>query len=476
MNIRRNQYKLIILLFFVSLTWAACRVGREYQRPALELPAHYNRETTADTSDIAQIKWDAFFKDTTLVRLIGEGLRHNYDLQIALKKIEAAQQQVKQAKLLWLPGMDLQVSAQTSRPSDKSLTGASIGNFPGTNHIEDYSAALSLSWEADIWGKIRSQKEATVASYLQTADVARAVRTRLITDIARSYYNLLMLDEQMSISQENLALRDSTLQLTRLLKQAGQVTTLAMQQAEAQKQFTAGFIHQLQMDISLQEHALNILTGEMPDTIATKTQLSQLAVPDTLSAGVPATLVSRRPDVRASEMALVAANARTGIAKADLYPSLDITASGGVNAFKASDWFNVPAALFGLVAGTVAQPIFRHRQLKTNWEVAKIQQEEAVLAFRQAVLNAVGEVSDVLVQIKQLKEEQAITANRVHTLQQAVSNAQLLFKSGMANYLEVITAQQNALEAELSLADVKRQRLTAAVELYRSLGGGSQAE
>jgi NodT family efflux transporter outer membrane factor (OMF) lipoprotein len=472
MNIGRNQYKLIILFLFISTGWMACRVGREYQRPALELPSHFNNETTADTSSIATIKWSSFFKDTTLLQLINEGIAHNYDLQIAIKRIEAAQEQVKEAKLLGLPGLDLQVSAQSSRPSDKSLTGASISTFPGNNHIEDYSAAFSLSWEADIWGKIRSRKEATIAAYLETSDAARAVQTRLITDIAQGYYNLLMLDEQMEVARENLALRDSTLQLTRLLKQATQVTELAVQQAAAQKQSTAAFIHQLEMDRSLQEHALSILTGKLPDKIARSRRLSQLKVPDTLSTGVPAAMVSRRPDVKASEMALVAANARAGIAKANLYPSLNITAAGGLNAFKASDWFNMPGALFGLVTGSVAQPIFQHRQLKTDWEVAKIEREEAVLSFRQSVLNAVGEVSDALVRINQLKQIQKITAIRVHTLEQAVSNAQLLFKSGMANYLEVITAQQNALQTELSLADVKRQRLSAVVELYGALGGG----
>lgn len=471
-HIMNIKYKLATLSLFLLFTWSACRIGREYQRPALQLPEDFNNEVTTDSSSIAQIQWDAFFKDTTLLKLINKGLKHNYDLQIAVKRIDAAQQQVKQAKLLGLPGVGLLISAQTSRPSDKSLTGASIGSLTGANHIEDYSTALSLSWEADIWGKIRRQKEATVANYLQTTDAARAVRTRLIADIALGYYNLLMLDKQMRIAKENLVLRDSTLTLTRLLMQAGRVTSLATQQAKAQKQSTATLIHQLKIELALQEHALNILIGQMPGNIARNTQLAQLKVPDTLSAGVPATLVSQRPDVRISEMALVAANAHAGIAEANLYPSLKITASGGVNAFKASDWFNMPGALFGLVAGSVAQPIFQHRRLKTKWEVAKIKREEATLAFRRSVLNAVGEVSDVLVQINQLEQTQSITTDRVQTLQLAVNNAQLLFKSGMANYLEVITAQQNALQAELSLANLKRRRLSAAVELYRALGGG----
>lgn len=472
MNFSISKKASAILLLLLTFSWMACRIGKEYQRPTLYLPGHYPGADAADTSNIAQIQWESFFKDSTLLDLINEGLKHNYDLQIALKRVAAAEQQVKQAKLLWLPGLGLNVSAQSSRPSDESLTGASIASFPGTNHIEDYAAAVTLSWEADIWGKIRSRKEATIAAFLQTKEAGRAIKTRLIADIASGYYNLLMLDDQMAIAEKNLSLRDSTLQLTRLLQQAGRVTSLAFQQAKAQKQATSEFIRQLHIDIAIQEHALSMLTGQMPGKIATKGSLAQMSIPDSLSAGIPAALVSYRPDVKAREMALIAANARAGMAHAKMYPSLNITASGGINAFKASDWFNMPGALFGLVAGSIAQPIVEHRQMKTKWEVAKIQRDEAVMAFRQSVLNAVGEVSDALVQIDELKQKQSITSNRVKTLELAVNNARLLFKSGMANYLEVITAQQNALQAELSLADVKRRRLSASVELYRALGGG----
>jgi outer membrane protein TolC len=155
-----------------------------------------------------------------------------------------------------------------------------------------------------------------------------------------------------------------------------------------------------------------------------------------------------------------------------MYPALRITASGGVNSFKASNWFNIPAALFGIVAGSIAQPLLQHKELSTQYEVAKINREKTVLQFRQSVLNAVGEVSDAMVKIEKLKQEQAIAANRVKTLQQATSNASMLFKNGLANYLEVITAQGNVLQGELELASIKRDELSATADLYRSLGGG----
>jgi multidrug efflux system outer membrane protein len=187
---------------------------------------------------------------------------------------------------------------------------------------------------------------------------------------------------------------------------------------------------------------------------------------------LPSAIVSRRPDVKSTELALTIANANVGITKAAMYPSLTITASGGVNSFKASNWFNLPASLFGTVAGGIVQPIFQKKQLRTNFEVAKVEREKTVLQFRQSVLNAVGEVSDALVKIEKLKQQQAIAANRVKTLQQATANANLLFKNGLANYLEVITAQGNVLQGELELATVKRTQLSAVAELYRSLGGG----
>jgi outer membrane protein, multidrug efflux system len=183
-------------------------------------------------------------------------------------------------------------------------------------------------------------------------------------------------------------------------------------------------------------------------------------------------MVSRRPDVRSTELALVASNARVGVAQASMYPALNITAGGGLESFKSSNWFSIPNSLFGLAAGTIAQPIFRRRELKTQFEVAKLEREQSVIQFRQSVLQATTEVANALVQSKKLKEQRDIAISQVDTLHHAIFNSQLLFKSDMATYLEVITAQGNALQAELNLAAIQRQELGAMVELYRSLGGG----
>ncbi|MBO9657840.1 MAG: efflux transporter outer membrane subunit [Chitinophagaceae bacterium] len=463
--------------FYVTTALAvlliSCRVGKSYQQPELVLPAQFDTTTSfADTSSIADIPWTEFFTDTTLKSLISKGIQYNHDLLIAVKRLEAAQLQAKQAKLLYLPDVNLGVTGQYNRPSDNSLNGLSAQGFLGKSHIESYSAALTLSWEADIWGKIRGRKEIALTQYLQTGEALKAVQTQLVSQIAQGFYNLLMLDKQIQIAQKNLALNDSFLIATKLLKDAGNISILAVQQAESQKQATALLIPQLEQEIALQENMLQLLTGQLPGKLGRQTSLGDLTVQDKLSTGLPVSMVSRRPDVRADELALVIANARVGVAQADMYPALTLTAGGGLESFRSSNWFNIPGSLFGLAAGSILQPVFRKGALKTQFEVSKLEREQAVIKFRQSVLQASTEVSNALVQTDKLKQQQTIAASQTDTLKKAVVNAQWLFKSDMASYLEVITAQGNALQAELNLAMIQRSRLNAMVELYRALGGG----
>jgi multidrug efflux system outer membrane protein len=474
LSTKKNSYQPYLWTLLLVACLASCKVQQEYHRPELQLPAQFSDNNNTDTNSIANLKWNQFFTDTTLQGLIRKGLLYNYDLQIALRNISAANEQVKQAKTLELPQVGVQVAAQIDRPSDNSLNGITAQSFLNQSDLNDYNASIGISWEADIWGKIRMQKQATIAQYLQTYEAAQAIQTRLISDIAQGYYNLLMLDAQLAVAENNLRLSDTTLLLTRLQRDAGNATGLAVEQAEAQKQATAILIPSLQQSIALQEHALSILTGDLPNTIQRNVQLNQINMPDSLAVGIPVAMVSRRPDVHAAELGLIVANKEVGVAKANMYPSLNITAQGGLDAFKTSNWFNIPGALFGIVTGTVAQPLFEHRTLKTKYKVAEIQREQSVLQFRQSVLNAVGEVADALTKEEKLKEQQQITSARVDTLHAAIHNAQLLFRSDMATYLEVITAQSNALQAELDLASVQRLRLSAAIDLYRALGGGRE--
>lgn len=469
-----NKY---IYVLSIPLVLSACKMGKDYVRPQTALPEQFNPRTTAATAaasgpGIANIAYKDFFTEPTLKQLIDSAVLRNFDLQFAIKNIESAKQSLKMANAGFLPEVNLQVNASSNRASDNSMNGMSAAMFTGKKHIEDYNANLGLSWEADIWGKIARRKEAALDTYLQTAAAARAVQTQVVASVAQGFFNLLMLDAQLEIAKHNVVLNDSTLIVIRLQKEAGQVNILAVQQAEAQQLSAALLVPQLEQLITIQENALRTLAGAFPSKIERKVSLGAFSVAEHLSTGIPADILSIRPDVKAAELNVMAANAQIGAAQASMYPSLNITASGGINAFKASNWFSIPGSLFGTVAGGLTQPVFQRRQLKTQFELAKIDKDKSVIEFKRSIINAVTEVTDALVKLDKLKKQRELQESRVQTLKHAIKNADMLFKNGMANYLEVITAQSNVLQSELSLMDIQRQQLSAMVDLYRSLGGG----
>src|SRR5450432_690458 len=462
------RYRYILV---ITLSIASCRTGKNYQRPSVLLPDRFNPEAvTADTNSIADISWENYFSEPLFKQLIDSGITRNYDLQFALRNISIAQSQVKQANWLWYPQISAGLGFQYNRYSDNGPAG--IKNGALSNHSYDYLASANMNWEIDIWGKISRQQEAGVANYLQTFEAAKAVQTRLVADIAQGYFSLLMLDQQLMETRKTLALTIDFVKLTRLLYDAGEVTYLAIQQAESQRQNTAELVPTIEQSILIQENSLQLLTGNLPGSVRRDQNLTDIHFNDNLATGLPIAILNRRPDVRANEMALVGANAQVGISQANMYPALTLTAGAGFESLKASNWFNIPGSLFGLAGATLIQPVLQGRQLRTQYEIAKQQREEAVIRFRQSVLTATIEVSNALIQVNKLKEQEIIAQQRTDTLSAAVSNSQLLFKNDMANYLEVITAQQTALDAQLSLAFIQRAELNARVELYRSLGGG----
>ncbi|WP_113662986.1 TolC family protein [Pedobacter nanyangensis] len=468
--------KTLIYSFLITLLVGSygCSIPRNVINPIQDKPSQFRGLSNVDDTSIGSLAVKDFFATQAIQQLIDSAIARNIDLQIALKNIDAADLLMRRARMGNIPQLNLQVTANSNRPSDNSLNGLSASQFLKTSHVEDYNANLSLSWEADIWGKISKQKEASYAAYLQTAEAKKAVQTRIVAMVATSFYRLLLLDEQLKIAQRNLALSDSTLKMVSKQFEVGQVSSLAVQQTEGQLLRASQLIPQIAQEISVQENALSELTGKFPTAIERSATLAQLEIPTQLAVGVPSVMLATRPDVKSVELGLRVANAKVGVANASLYPSLTISASAGLNSFKASNWFNVPASLFGIVGGGITQPIFNRRELKTQFELAKVEREKSVLLFRQAVIKAVVEVSNEQAKLENLKREYGIAQKRIATLRSAVKNADLLFNHGMANYLEVITAQANLLQGELDLASLKTAQLNASVELYRALGGGWQ--
>ena len=464
-----------MLVGALLLLTSACRVGHNYTRPVLPIPAQYRAVAsppTTDSTTLADVPWRSLFRDPALQQLLDSALMRNLDLQVALRNIESADQQLRQARHNYVPVVGLQVGATSSTASRNSLGGISSEQFVGTRNVKDYNAGLSASWEVDVWGRLRRLQEAARADYLQTEEARKAVQTQVVAQVAQGYYDLLRLDAQLAIAHRNEALNDSTLRLMRLQWNAGLVTTLAVNQAEAQRQTAAQLVPQLEQGIAEQENALRVLSGQVPATVARTPTDAPLTPTGPLAVGVPVALLSHRPDVRTRELALVAANARTGAAQANLYPALTLTASTGLNSYLFTNWLTLPGGVFTAFGAGLAQPLLQRRQLRTQWELARLDQERTALQFRQAVLTAAGEVSSALVRVEKTQQQAAIAQARVDTLNQATRNANLLFRSNLASYLEVITAQSNALQSQLTLVDIRRQQSGAIVELYRALGGG----
>jgi NodT family efflux transporter outer membrane factor (OMF) lipoprotein len=464
--------KIVMVAILIS-TLISCKVSKDIETPKDAFPEHFrNASVLTDTASIGDLEWKNFFTEKDIVQLIDSAVTRNNDLQIATKNIEIAQYRFTQSKWNNVPQANLFVNASINRPSENSFTGMNLNQALGKQHIEDYSTGVSLSWEADIWGKIKSQKKVAFASYLQSEEVKKALQTTIVANVSKGYYNLLMLDAQLEIAKKNVQLNDSTTNIIKLKYDSGQVSSLAVQQSEAQKLTAAQLVPLLEQNIAVQENALSVLTGSFPNAKKRSILLSSVEVKNNAAIGIPSSLVSRRPDVKSAELALKVANANVGITKADLYPALRITAQGGLNSFETSSWFNIPASLFGTALGGLTQPLLNSKKVRTQYNIAKAEREKAVLAFRQTVLVAVSEVSDAMVKVEKLEQQESLLQKKVKTLQQAIKNSNLLFKNGMAEYLEVITAQANLLQSELELANLKREQLSANTDLYRALGGG----
>lgn len=456
-----------------ALLLSSCSVGEKYTRQEMVLPENFKNSAVVLTSDTLQLSWSKFVKDPLLTSLIEKALSNNTDVNVALLNMQQLALAYKQSKKGLLPTADVSIGANRTWLSSNSLNGSLSDQFIGTPYMDDYSAMLRISWEADIWGKARLQKEESMANFFGQKENLSALRTRIIVQVIQSYYNLIALDEQLKIAQKNVQLSDSTLRMIRLQYNSSVVSSLAVEQAEAQKKTAELLIPLAYQNMEVEENALSILCGSFPARMRRTASLDDTIVGDGLATGVPAELLSRRPDVRAAEYAVAAATSRMGLAKAAMYPSLSLTPSIGINSIQFNKWFDLPGSIVKTIAGNIAQPIFQKGALKTNYEISVIEREKIALQFKQAVMVAVSEVSDALAKIKHTKQRLQLIHAKSNALGKATTDATLLYKSGMANYLEVINAQNNALQNDLEWITVKREMLNATIDLYRALGGGT---
>ncbi len=461
----KPSYKLFLLLA-VPLLLQSCFVAKNYSRPELETESLYRTDNLPqDSISMADVSWRDLFKDEQLAAYIEQGLENNIDIRIALQNVVAAEAYVKQGKAGYYPTL----SGTTSFTRTKNSENSQFGSF-FTRPLEQYELSGTLSWEADVWGKIRSNKRAARASYLQSVSAHQAVKTNLIAGIATTYFQLMALDKQLEVAKQTLDARKKSLETTMALKDAGQVTEVAVKQTKAQVHTTEIIVIDLENNIKLLENAFSILLGEGPQKIE-RGNLDNQSIDTDLSTGVPYLLLANRPDVMQAEYGLINAFELTNVAKSSLYPSLSLSATGGFQSLEFDNWLDA-SSLFSNLVGSLTQPIFNGRKLRTQMEVAKAQQEQALLAYKQALLTAGREVSDALYTYNAESQKLEARAKELEAYATAETYSEELLNNGLANYLEVLTARQNALNSELNYVDSQYAQLSAIVELYRALGGG----
>ncbi|APY10840.1 hypothetical protein BWZ22_06125 [Seonamhaeicola sp. S2-3] len=464
-TINRNFSKGALVLM-LALTLQSCFVAKDYTRPELEETEHLYRTDNLpqDSVSLADVSWKDMFKDQYLAEYIEEGLQNNLDIRVAIQQIAAAEAYMKQGKAGYFPTL-----SGTAQVTHQELS--SNSQFGGLfSSLDQYELSGSLSWEADVWGKIRSNKRAGEASYLQTVAAHKAVKTELIAAIASTYYQLLALDEQLEITEKTIATRDSSVYTIKALKDAGNVTQVAVDQYIAQYNNAKALKVDLEAAIFKAENTLNLLLGR-PAKHIERSKLTEQQLDANVTLGVPVTLLRNRPDVIASEYSLINAFELTNVAKSNFYPSLTLTASGGFQSLELDDLFSANS-LFATVIGGLTQPIFNKRSIRTQHEVAKAQQEQALLNFKKTLLTAGNEVSNALYDYNAETKKFEYRKNEVEALRQAEANSEELLQNGLANYLDLLTARESVLSAELNVIDNKLQQLLSVVNLYEALGGG----
>lgn len=448
--------KLAIIVISAALL-QSCFVAKNYETPVVETANIYRTDQSFDSISIASVSWDKLFTDPILQEYIHEGLVNNFDMKMALQNLLAAEANMKQGKLGQLP----------------SLNGNATWIYEKTKNNKDfnqYELSGNLSWEADIWGKIRSVKRASIAKYLQTVSAQQAIQTEIVAQIASTYFQLLSLDAQVKVAEETLINRGKGVETIKALKTAGIVNEVSVKQTEAQKYETEIILKDLKYNINVFENSLSILLGKAPNTIK-RGLFENQQITANIGVGIPALLLSRRPDVVSAELNFRNYFELTNVAKSNFYPSLTVNAAGGFRSLELKDWFNANS-LFSTVITGLAQPIFNQRKIKTNLEIAKANQQKAYLQFEESLLIAGKEVSDALADYNNETEKLVIRKKKLDALKIAANYSDELLQYGMVNYLEVLTAKDNALYTELDLINNKYNQMNAVINLYKALGGG----
>jgi NodT family efflux transporter outer membrane factor (OMF) lipoprotein len=461
-----------ILVLGSSIFYSSC-VTQKFTEPGLAVDSQLFRDTlVTDSVSIARLQYAQLFTDTVLQNLITEGIRENLDLKTAMQRMNIAQENVQQSKANFFPTLDGNARAISSKQSIAALNLPPdfIGTFPLT--VTTFQASISASWEADIWGKLKSTKKVAIANFLQSDAARRLIQTQLVADIAGYYFQLLSLDEQLRITEQTLVNRKAEMETMKVLKEASIVTGAAVVQSEANRYAAEVLIPDIKRLIRETENGLSVLLARAPGAIH-RTTLTEQHFSDDLRTGVPSQLLQNRPDIQQAAFAFRAAFENTNVARTYFYPQLTITAEGGLSTLKIQNLFD--RSIFYNIIGGLTQPIFNKRMNTTRLNIAKAQQQEAYYGYQQSILKAGAEVSNALYAYKTALEKQGSRTMQLKALEKSVDyTRQLLQYSSATNYTDVLTSEQSLLAAQLNSANDRLQQLEAVVNLYKALGGGWQ--
>jgi len=454
-----------------ALFLAGCTVGPNYHRPQIAVPDRFRNALPAtEANSLADTKWFDLFQDDTLKQLVTTALANNFDLRIAAERVLEARAQFHITRGQLLPTLDAQGQFNASRTS-------SVGSFnfipAGTNLSVSYTQAdLALSWEIDLWGRIRRLTEAARAQYLASEEARNGVTISLISDVMNTYFALREADLELEITQQTRGIATDNLRLITLRHDRGAANGLDVSQAE-QFLFTAtSEIPSVQRSIGQSEDALNLLLGSVPAEVPRGKKLEEITSAPELPAGLPSSLLERRPDIRQAEENLVAANAQIGAARALFFPQLSLTGAYGSQSRALSSMFTGPAALAS-IGPSVTLPIFQPG-LRAGVQLAEAQNREMLATYQKTIYGALREVSDALIVHDQTREQRAQEEKLVGTLSESVRLSNLRYRGGLDSYLQVLDAERNLFGGQLTLAQLRLLELESVVQLYRALGGGWQ--
>lgn len=474
-KMKRTKSKILIALSLIGLL-SSCVPKLSQKIENRQLPETFVNAT--DSINSAVIPWREFFKDSNLVALIDTALKRNQELNINLQELARKHNEILARRGEYLPFVGLNAGAgvdKTARYTPFGANEATTDIAPGVampDPVPHLMFGASASWEIDIWNKLHRAKDAALAEYLASQEGRNFMITQLVSEIASSYYELIALDNQLQVLERNIAIQNNALEIVKLQKASSRVNELAVRRFEAQVQKTKAMRYRIRQQIIESENFINYLLGRFPQPIM-RSQESILEIDlQEIKSGKPIDLLVNRPDIRAAEKQLEAAKLNVYVARMQFYPSLDLKAGLGMQAFSASYLLTGPESLLYNALGDLSAPLINRRALKANYYNAGAEQIEQVYRYEQKLLKAYMEVSNQVSSIHNLKESLKYQSSEVQALNESISISNDLFRSARADYMEVLMTQRDALESKFELIDTKKEQLLAGVKLYRTLGGG----